>query len=83
MAVFCGLSFGFYLIILVGYLSKVGPRMDLAFYAPFAVPFTFFWFQLRQERAPGDLLSRGAWIAQLTYTAVVVVWSGIIGPPPI
>jgi len=83
MAVFCGLSCGFYLIILIGYLSKVGPRMDLAFYAPFVVPFTFFWFQLRRERAPRDLLSKAAWIAQLTYTAVVVVWSGIIGPPPI
>jgi hypothetical protein len=83
MAVFCCLGFGFYLLIILGYLSKIGPRMDLPFYSPSIVPFTFTWFQLRRARSAGAVSSRPAWIGQVVYMAVVVVWSGMVGPPDI
>ena len=81
MAVFCCLSWGACLIIVLGYLSKIGPRMDLPFYSPYIVPFTFVWLQLRRVRSAGDASSTLLWIGQAAYTAVIVVWSGIVGPP--
>ena len=84
MTVFCCLSWGACLIILSGYLSKIGPRMDLPFYAPYIVPFTFVWLHLRTARGAADISSsRSIWIAQAAYAAVIVVWSGMVGPPDI
>jgi hypothetical protein len=83
MAVFSCLSGGLCLVILVGYMSKIGPRMDLPFYSPYIVPFTFVWLQLRAMRSAGDVSSRLVWVAQAAYMAVIVVWSGIVGPPEI
>jgi hypothetical protein len=82
MAVFSWLGFVFYILILVGYLSKIGPRQDLPFYSPFVVPFTFLWFQLRRARN-ASLPGRPAAMVQLAYMVVIVVWSGIVGPPEI
>jgi hypothetical protein len=83
MAFFCCLTAGAYLVIILGYLSKIGPRGDLAFYSPFMVPFTFAWLQLRALRRSDDLSSKGVLMAQWVYMVVIVVWSGIVGPPEI
>jgi hypothetical protein len=83
MVFFCFLSVGACLVIVLGYLSKIGPRGDLPFYSPCIVPFTFLWLQLRRLRCADDLSSRFVLIGQYAYTAVIVVWSGVVGPPEI
>lgn len=83
MVIFCCSSFGACVIVLLGYLSKIGPRMDLPFYSPYIVPFTFTWLQLRRLRSADDVLPRFALIGQYVYMLVIVVWSGIVGPPEI
>src|SRR2546430_600783 len=81
MALFCCLSGGACVIIVLGYLSKIGLRMDLPLYSPCIVPFTFLWLQLRRLRCADDLSSRFVAIGQYAYMAVIVVWSGVVGPP--
>ncbi len=83
MALFCCLSAGACVIIVLGYLSKIGPRGDLAFYSPCIVPFTFLWLQLRRLRGADDVSSRFVSMGQYAYMAVIVIWSGIVGPPDI
>ncbi len=81
MDLFCGLSAVSYLLILIGYMSKIGPREDLPFYSPFVVPFTFLWMRLRHNRGQVDDSPRLLAIGHYAYTAIVVIWSGIVGPP--
>jgi hypothetical protein len=80
MAVFSGWCFGSCILFLFFYLSKIGPRKD---FAPYIVPFTFAWLQLRRARLGAELTSRLILAGHCVYLGVIVVWSGIVGPPEI